>query len=67
MFRGRAEDAGWTMGVNDSGLGFRSGAGYRSAIPGGEGILTQISWSPENSSDISGNITIIPSDLRIFW
>jgi Peptide-N-glycosidase F, C terminal. len=28
---GRAEDAGWTMGVNDSVTGYRSGAGYRSA------------------------------------
>ena len=60
---GRAEDAGWTMGVNDSGLVIGLAQGTGAPIPGGEGILTQISWSPENSSDISGNITI--SDLQI--
>ena len=60
---GRAEDAGWTMGVNDSGLVIGLAQGTGAPIPGGEGILTQISWSAENSSNISGNITI--SDLQI--
>ena len=60
---GRAEDAGWTMGVNDSGLVIGLAQGTGDPILGGEGILTQISWSVENSSEVSGNITI--SDLQV--
>ncbi len=60
---GRAEDAGWTMGVNDSGLVIGLAQGTGEPIPGGEGILTQISWSVENSSELSGNIII--SDLQV--
>jgi len=60
---GRAEDAGWTMGVNDSGLVIGLAQGTGEPITGGEGILTQISWSIENSSEVSGNITI--SDLQV--
>ena len=60
---GRAEDAGWTMGVNDSGLVIGLAQGTGEPIPGGEGILTQISWSVENSSEVSGNIII--SDLQV--
>ena len=60
---GRAQEAGWTMGINDSGLVIGLAQGTGAPIPGGEGILTQIHWNPQNSSEVSGNISI--SNLQI--
>ena len=64
---GRAEESGWTMGINDSGLviGFSQGTG--APIPGGEGLLTQISWSSQNSSEVSGNISISNLELSGYF
>ncbi len=42
---GRAEDSGWTIGINDSGLVIGLAQQTGSPIPAGEGVLTSIGWN----------------------
>ena len=58
---GRAEESGWTIGVNDSGMVIGLAQQTGNPIPAGEGILTSIIWNVQDISQISGTISI--SDL----
>ena len=60
---GRAEDSGWTIGVNDSGLVVGLAQGTAEPIPPGEGLLTQIPWNGNIQSNLSGTIHF--SDVQI--
>ena len=55
---GRAEESGWTVAVNDSGLviGLAQGTGDR--IPAGEGLLTQIPWNGGDFPQLAGYLSI---------
>mgnify|MGYP001327460428 CR=1 FL=1 len=46
---GRAEEYGWTVAVNNSGLVIGLAQGTGNPIPAGEGLLTQIPWIELNS------------------
>ncbi len=55
---GRAEQAGWTFMVNDSGLVLGLSQVDGNPIDAGEGLLTQISWNSNEFTQISGSISI---------
>ena len=56
---GRAEESGWTVGVNDSGFVIGLSQGTGSPIPAGEGLLTEIPWNIGNFPQISGKVSIV--------
>ena len=56
---GRAEESGWTVGVNDSGLVIGLAQGTGNPIPAGEGLLTQIAWNGGEFSQLSGTVSIV--------
>ena len=58
---GRAEDSGWTIGVNDSGLVVGLAQQTGNPISAGEGILTSLILDGIELSSLNGLITI--SDL----
>ena len=58
---GRAEDSGWTIGVNDSGLVVGLAQQTGNPIPAGEGILTSFILDGIELSSLNGLIAI--SDL----
>ena len=60
---GRAEESGWTVGVNDSGLVIGLAQGTGSPIPAGEGLLTQIPWNGGEYSQLSGSVSI--ADIQV--
>ena len=55
---GRAEDSGWTIGVNDSGLVIGLSQQTGNPIPAGEGLLTSIVWNVQELNQLSGIIKI---------
>ena len=55
---GRAEDSGWTIGVNDSGLVIGLAQQTGNPIPAGEGVLTAIGWNVQELNQLSGTIEI---------
>ncbi len=55
---GRAEDSGWTIGVNDSGLVIGLAQQTGNPIPAGEGVLTSIGWNVQEFNQLSGTIEI---------
>jgi len=56
---GRAEESGWTVGVNDSGFVIGLAQGTGSPIPAGEGLLTEIPWNSGNFPQLSGKVSIV--------
>ena len=60
---GRAEESGWTVGVNDSGFVIGLAQGTGSPIPAGEGLLTQIPWNGGEYSQLSGSVSI--ADIQV--
>jgi hypothetical protein len=56
---GRAEESGWTVGVNESGFVIGLAQGTGSPIPAGEGLLTEIPWNIGNFPQISGKVSIV--------
>ena len=60
---GRAEESGWTVAVNDSGLVIGLAQGTGNPIPAGEGLLTQIPWNGGDFSQLSGPVSI--ADLQV--
>jgi len=60
---GRAEEFGWVVAVNDSGLVIGMAQGTGNPIPGGEGLLTQIPWNLGSLGQVSGHVSI--SDLHV--
>ena len=55
---GRAEDSGWTIGINDSGLVIGLAQQTGNPIPAGEGVLTSIGWNIQELNQLSGTIEI---------
>lgn len=55
---GRAEDSGWTIGINDSGLVIGLAQQTGNPIPAGEGVLTSIGWNVQELNQLSGTIEI---------
>ena len=55
---GRAEDSGWTIGVNDSGLVIGLAQQTGNPIPAGEGVLTSLGWNVQQLNQLSGTIEI---------
>ena len=55
---GRAEEFGWTVSANDSGLVIGMAQFTGNPIPGGEGLLTQIPWNMSNLGQANGQVTI---------
>ena len=60
---GRAEDAGWTIGINDSGMVIGLAQETGLPIAEGEGILTMMLWNIQDLPQMFGSITI--SDLNV--
>ena len=60
---GRAEEFGWVVAVNDSGLVIGMAQGTGDPIPGGAGLLTQIPWNMGDLGQVSGLVSI--SDLIV--
>ena len=60
---GRAEEFGWVIAVNDSGLVIGMAQGTGNPIPGGEGLLTQIPWNLGVLGQASGHVSL--SDLHV--
>jgi len=60
---GRAEESGWTVGLNNSGFVVALSQGEGSPIQPGEGVFTQIEWNIEDLPQVSGLINI--SDLEV--
>ena len=60
---GRAEEYGWTVSTNDSGLVIGVAQFTGNPIPGGEGILTQIPINISSFEQSTGQINI--SDLQV--
>ena len=60
---GRAEESGWIIDVNDSGLVVGLVHGIGQPIPAGEGLLTQLTWNGGTFQQISGTISI--TDLEV--
>ena len=58
---GRAQEAGWTIGVNDSGVVIGLSQQTGNPIPAGEGILTSLIWNIQELDQMTGSISI--SDL----
>jgi hypothetical protein len=56
---GRAEESGWTIGVNDSGMVIGLAQGTGNPIPAGEGLLTQIPWNGGDFSQLIGTVSIV--------
>ena len=55
---GRAEESGWTVAVNDSGLVIGLAQGTGDQIPAGEGLLTQIPWNFGDFPQLAGYLSI---------
>lgn len=62
-YGGRAEEFGWTIAVNDSGLVVGMAQGTGNPISGGEGLFTQIPWNIEQLGNPSGSVSI--SNLNV--
>ena len=60
---GRAEEFGWTVSANDSGLVIGMAQFTGNPIPGGEGLLTQIPWNINSLGQANGQVTI--SNLQV--
>ena len=60
---GRAEEFGWTISANDSGLVIGMAQFTGNPIPGGEGLLTQIPWNINSLGQANGQVTI--SNLQV--
>ena len=60
---GRAEESGWTVGLNNSGFVVALSQGNGNPIQPGEGVFTQIEWNIEDLPQVSGLINI--SDLEV--
>lgn len=60
---GRAEEFGWAVSSNDSGLVIGMAQYTGNPIPGGEGLLTQIPWNMSSLGQASGQVTI--SNLQV--
>ena len=60
---GRAEESGWTVGINDSGMVIGLAHETGSPISAGEGVLTSIFWNGQDIPQIFGTITI--TDLNV--
>ena len=60
---GRAEEYGWTVSTNDSGLVIGVAQFTGNPIPGGEGILTQIPINISSLRQSAGQINI--TDLQV--
>ena len=60
---GRAEEFGWTVSANDSGLVIGMAQFTGNPIPGGEGLLTQIPWNISSLGQANGQVTI--SNLQV--
>ena len=60
---GRAEEFGWTISANDSGLVIGMAQFTGNPIPGGEGLLTQIPWNISSLGQANGQVTI--SNLQV--
>ena len=60
---GRAEESGWTVSINDSGLVIGLAQGTGNSIPAGEGLLTQIPWNSGDFPELSGPISIV--DIQV--
>ena len=60
---GRAEESGWTVGVNESGLVVGLAQGTGDPIQAGEGLLTKIHWNGGEFPQISGSISI--ADIQV--
>ena len=59
---GRAEEFGWTVGVNGSGLVIGIAQNTGDPIKAGEGLLTKIPWNGGSFSQISGSVSL--SDIQ---
>ena len=55
---GRAEESGWIVSVNDSGIVIALSQNTGAPLPAGEGILTQIYWNGSELPEISGTLSI---------
>ena len=62
-YGGLAEEFGWTIAVNDSGLVVGMAQGTGNPISGGEGLFTQIPWNIEQLGDAYGSVSI--SNLNV--
>ena len=62
-YGGRAEEFGWTIAVNDSGLVVGMAQGTGNPISGGEGLFTQIPWNIEQLGNAYGSVSI--SNLNV--
>ena len=60
---GRAEEFGWTVSANDSGLVIGMAQFTGNPIPGGEGLLTQIPWNISSLGQANGQVNI--SNLQV--
>ena len=60
---GRAEESGWTVGLNNSGFVVALSQSDGNPIQPGEGVFTQIEWNIEDLPQVSGLINI--SDLEV--
>ena len=60
---GRAEESGWTVGLNNSGFVVALSQGDGNPIQPGEGVFTQVEWNIEELPQVSGIINI--SDLEV--
>ena len=60
---GRAEESGWTVGLNNSGFVVALSQGAGNPIQAGEGVFTQIEWNIEELPQVSGLINI--SDVEV--
>ena len=64
---GRAEEAGWTIGVNDSGVVIGLSQQTGNPIPAGEGILTSIIWNVQELDQMTGSISIRDLDASGYF
>ena len=62
-YGGLAEEFGWTIAVNDSGLVVGMAQGTGNPISGGEGLFTQIPWNIEQLGNAYGSVSI--SNLNV--
>ena len=62
-YGGRADESGWIIDVNDSGLVVGLAHGIGNPIPAGEGLFTQVTWNGDSFPQLSGQIAI--TDLEV--